>query len=743
MRAWQRKWMRGEALERQVEYWRKRIGKAPPVMDLAMDRARAAEQRYEGKRKRKMLPGWLSSELREVSLREGVTLYMTLLAGFKALLSRYTGREQIVVGTPTAGRNRVEIERLIGFFVNTLVLNSNIEMGMSFREAIREIREVVLGAHANQDLPFEKLVEELRPERSLSHHPMFQVMFILEGAEEELRFGGAEARYEDVDIGVAKFDLTLAVIGSGDRLEAEIEYNEGLFDGERVSRMLGHYQMLLEGAVGNMESRVGELPILTENERHQIVTEWNETETARSKSRRIHDLLERQVERTPDRIAVVNGAEALSYEGLNRRANELAGRLREMGVGAEVVVGLCMRRSLKMVVGMIAVMKAGGAYLPLDPEYPDERLAYLVEDSGTSIVLTERRHVGTIRDGGIRKLCLDEGSEDEKVGGEGGVESGATAGNLAYVIYTSGSTGRPKGVAIEHRSAAALIEWATEVFAAEEFRRVLASTSICFDLSVFEIFAPLSVGGEVNLVENALAANEAHDVTLINTVPTAVRELLREGALCESVLTVNLAGEALSSELVSQLRSQRGVKNIYNLYGPSEDTTYSSFARVNEYCETAPPIGRPIADTEIYVLDRRGEPQAVGIPGELQIGGEGLARGYIGQAALTAEKFTPNPIGKRIGERMYATGDTGRYLSDGSIHYVGRKDQQIKLRGFRIELGEIEEAIRQHGAVKEGVVIVREDRAGDRRLVAYLAPADGYEIEIKKLRTYLKSRLPE
>jgi amino acid adenylation domain-containing protein len=742
--AWQRNWMSGDVLEAQLRYWKNRIGGAPPVMDLATDRPRPAEQTFVGARKSMKLPGGLSAKLRELSLREGTTLFMTLLAGFKVLLSKYTGREQIVVGTPIAGRSRAEIERLIGFFVNTLVLRTRIGMDGSFRETLREIREGVLEAHANQDLPFEKLVEEIKPERSLSHHPLFQVMFTQQNRRsEELKFGEAETSYEDVETGVAKFDLTLGVSGNGEELEAVIEYNVGLFDATSIRRMLGHYIVLLEGAAGKVEGRLSELTLLGEAERHQILREWNETQTGGSKTECIHEVLGAQAERTPDRIAVVYGEEELSYEGLNRRANQLAGRLRAMGVGPEVLVGVWMDRCVEMVVGMIAILKAGGGYLALDPGYPDERLGFVLEDAEARVVLTQRRFESRISGKEVRTLCVDESSERENGEGEASPENQTSGGNLAYVIYTSGSTGRPKGVAIEHRSAVTMLNWAREVFDEEELSRVLASTSICFDLSVFELFVPLSMGGEVILVENGLEPYEEYEVTLINTVPSVIKELLRFGALPETVQTVNLAGEALSRELVGQICLQRAVKDIYNLYGPSEDTTYSSWARVNEYVESAPPIGRPIADTEIYVLDRDEEPVSGGMAGEIHIGGEGLARGYKGQPELTAEKFIPNPFGDGAGKRMYATGDTGRYQRDGRIQFVGRKDQQVKVRGFRIELGEIETIMRQDSRVREAVVVVREDKGGDKRVVGYVVGKGKEVLEVREIRNYMRSRLPE
>ena len=731
---WQRNWLQGEVLEQQLTYWKEHLRGAPAVLELPKDRPRPAVQTFHGAIKSIQLDAELTQALNELSRQEGVTLFMTLLAAFQVLLWRYSSQKDIVVGSPIAGRNQEEIEQLIGFFVNTLMLRTDLSGNPKFSELLERVKEVALKAYANQEVPFEKLVDELQPERSMSHAPLFQVMFVLQNAPRaEFKLQGLTLTRMWTETKTSKFDLTLYATESAGNLKLAFEYNTDLFDEARIDRMLEHFRILLEGVVRKPETRIGALRILPTDERERLLVDWNQT-AAEFDTKCIHELFEEQVERTPEEIAVVAETGQLTYKELNRRANQLAHYLRQRGVGPEVLVGVCVERSLEMVVGLLGIMKAGGAYVPLDPAYPAERLRFMLEDSSASLLLTQQSLLPVIPESPAEVICLDSDWPEVSKENDENLATKSTAGNLAYVIYTSGSTGKPKGVAIEHRSAAALLDWARGVFSQEELSGVLASTSISFDLSVFELFVPLSFGGKVLLANDVLQLLSwalAKDVKLINTVPSAMVELLRLGGLPKCVQTVNLAGEPLRAGLVDKIYAQPQIKRVFDLYGPSEDTTYSTFAlRVAGGPST---IGRPVSNTCVYLLDSSLQPVPVGVPGELYIGGAGLARGYLKRPELTANVFIPDPFSTEGGARLYKTGDLARYLEDGNIEYSGRIDNQIKLRGFRIELGEIEEVIKKHPQVSEALVLAREDEAGYRRLVAYVAPnRDAIESDLKQ-----------
>jgi amino acid adenylation domain-containing protein len=744
---WQRQYLRGEVLERQLSYWRQQLAGAPTVLELPLDRPRPPVQTYRGARETLLLSRPVAEGLWAVSHQQGATLFMTLLAAFQALLGRYSGQQQIVVGSPIANRTRPEMEGLIGFFVNTLALRTDLSGDLSFRQLLARVREVCLGAYAHPDLPFEKLVEELQLPRSLSHSPLFQVLFVLQNAPRApLELAGLTHTALEIDSGMAKFDLSLFVVETPHGLKAVMEYNTDLFEAETIQRMLGHYQVLLEGIVADPEQRLSELPLLTAAERQQLLVEWNRTEAHYPHDECIHQLIETQVERTPEAVAVVCGEDQLTYRELNARANQVAHYLKKRGVGPDRRVGLCVERSLQMVVGMLGILKAGGAYLPLDLAFPRERLAFVLADAQATVVVTQERWIDQAAVPATQVVYLD--SEGERIArcSEQNPNSGVAPGHLAYVIYTSGSTGQPKGVAIEHRSTIAFLDWARTLFTPEQLAGVLASTSLCFDLSVFELLVPLCWGGTVILAENALqlpALPAAGEVTLINTVPSAIAELLRVDGVPPSVTTINLAGEPLPNSLAQEIYQKKTVQHVLNLYGPTEDTIYSTYARVEKGSGSAVPIGRPIANTQLYVLDQHLQPVPVGIPGELHLGGAGLARGYLNQPELTAEKFIPHPFSDDPEARLYKTGDRVRYRPDGNLEFLGRWDHQVKIRGYRIELGEIEAVLTQHPAVRECVVLAREDRPGERRLVAYLVPdREGVLIPIE-LREFLKEKLPE
>ena len=735
---WQRNWLSGAVLDEQLEYWRKQLEGAPPRLELATDHPRPAVQTFNGASVAVVLPSALSEAVQQLSQGEGVTLFMTLLAVFQTLLYRYTGERDIVIGTPIANRNRAEIEELIGFFVNTLVMRTKLSGEESFRELLQRVREVVLDAHSHQDLPFEKLVEALEPERDLSRSPMFQVMLVLQNApRENVELPGLTLSQLVSGHKTAKFDLTMFVTEGRRGLLVSLEYNTDLFEAATMERMLGHFKVLLEAVVQEPEAKLRRLPLLTSVEQ-QLLAEWNETRSGYLRERCIHQLFTEQAERTPDNIALVCKGEELTYRELNERANQLAHYLQRRGVNTETLVGVCLERSIEMVTALLAILKAGGAYVPLDPQYPQARLAYILEEAATPIVLTQEHLSKNLpRPQSETFFSLDSAWDQLAEYPTSKPGSDVTPANLAYVIYTSGSTGHPKGVQIQHESAIALIDWAQRTFRAESFNGVLASTSICFDLSVFELFVPLSIGGTIVLAQNALQLLELESpvpVTMINTVPSAMSELVRMRAVPASVSVVNLAGEALSPRLAQDVYGLEQVESLYNLYGPSEDTTYSTWELVERIEQANVPIGRPVSNTRVYVVDEGLQIVPVGVSGELLLGGEGLARGYLKRAELTAERFIPDPFSGQPGEQLYRTGDLCRYKVDGRLEYLGRLDHQVKVRGYRVELGEIEAVLSGHEQVSEAVVIAREER-----LVAYVVS----EAETAELRRYLQQRLPK
>lgn len=739
--AWQRQWLQGEILNAQLSYWRKQL-EGVPILELPTDRVRPAVVTFRGAVYSFELSQELSIALNKLGQQEKCTLFMTLLAAFKTLLFRYTGSEDIVVGSPIANRNRAEIEGLIGFFVNTLVLRTHLAGNPTFKELLTRVREIALGAYAHQDLPFEQLVEKLQPQRDSSHTPLFQVMFSLQNAPTSaLELPGLTLSPIASETSNVKFDLTLSMTQTAQGLVGTLEYNTDLLEKSFICRMAGHFQTLLSGIVANPQQRLSQLPLLTESELYQLLIEWNYTEVEYLQQQCIHELFEAQVERTPDAIAVVFENKLLTYQKLNERANQLAHYLQTLGVQPEVLVGICLERSSLMVIGLLAILKAGGAYVPLDPAYPQERLAFMLKDSNAKVLLTQTHLVELFGKPNVSVVCIDRDSQLFSQQSIENLSNEVKPNHLAYVIYTSGSTGIPKGVAINHQSCVALLTWSRKVFTDNDLAGVLASTSICFDLSVFELFVPLSWGGTVILVENALhLPSLAAEVSLINTVPSIIAELLQVDGLPPSVRTVNLAGEPLQNQLVQQIYQNDHIQKVLNLYGPSEDTTYSTFAQVNKG-DNRVTIGRPIANTQIYLLDTELQPVPIGVPGEIYIGGVGVGRGYLNRPDLTAEKFIPNPFSKQTA-RLYKTGDKGRYLPSGEIKYIGRIDHQAKIRGFRIEVGEIEALIAQHPGVRKTVVVVREDELGSKRLVAYTVLHPEQTLTIGKLRCFLEKKLP-
>jgi amino acid adenylation domain-containing protein/non-ribosomal peptide synthase protein (TIGR01720 family) len=741
---WQRQWLAGENLQSEISYWKEQLRDVPARLELPTDRPRPAEQTFHGAIQPVNLSPDLSRRLAALGRSEGATQFMTLLTAFQALLHRLTGQLDIAVGTPIAGRTHRETEDLIGFFVNTLVMRADISRDPTFVELLAQVREVALEAYAHQDLPFEKLVNELGVERDLSRTPLFQAMFVLQNAPvEEFDLGELRLHPLEATHASAKFDITLNLTESAGGVVGAFEYNTDLFDAATIERMARNFETLLWGIVADPDRRLSEIGLLSEAERSRILREWNDTTTVYPQGGSFPALFEDQVARTPDLVAVIDVASHVTYRELNARANRLAHHLRSLGVGPERRVGLCMNRSSEIVVAVLAILKAGGTYVAIDPEYPPSRVAFMIHDSNVAVMLTETGvserclagHQGTVvyvdADAKLIAKC-DDTNPVVPVGPD----------CLSHIIYTSGSTGVPKGVAIERRAVATLLHWSREHYSDADLSGVLASTSLCFDLSVWELFVPLSWGGAVVLVENALglpALAGAQRVTLINTVPSAITELLRLAAIPASARTVNLAGEPLSVRLADAVYAVPTVQRVCDLYGPSEDTTYSTYAlRTPGGVAT---IGRPLANTQAYVLGRGGEPVPVAVPGELYLGGDGLARGYLNRPELTAERFLPDPFAQEPGRRRYRTGDRMRWLSEGTLEFLGRVDHQVKIRGFRIELGEIEAVLRQHPAVREVVLVAREDAQGQARLVAYMVP-HAVPPSVAELRNHLKASLP-
>jgi amino acid adenylation domain-containing protein len=741
---WQREWLSDELLGAQLRYWKQHLANVP-ALNLPADHRRPAVQTYRGASVEMALPPALASALKELTRTEGATLFMVLLAAFSALLSRHSRQEEIAVGTPVAHRNRAEFEGIIGLFATTLVLRIDLFGDPSVREMIRRTKEVVLSGLAHQDVPFEKVVEELKPERSLSHNPLFQVFFALQNTPDEgMQLPGLVATRFKPAHGTAKFDISFLFVESPKGLQGRLEYNADLFDQATVERMLEHYRVLLEGAVANPQLRLSELPLLGADELQRVVVGFNNTSADYPQGFCIHDFVAQQAARTPEALALVGEKERITYRELNAKANQIAHFLMKHGAGPDVPVGIYCERSAHLVAGILGILKAGSAYVPLDPNYPKERLRYILEDAKAPIVLTQASLADELPDFGGRRICLD--GEWDSIARES-EENPATEvwpDNLAYVLFTSGSTGRPKGVALEHRNAANLIRWAKDVFSPEELAGVLFSTSVCFDLSVFELFVTLSAGGRIILAPDVLrlpTLATKNEVTLINTVPSAMAELVRTGGIAESVKTVNLAGEPLPETLVEQIYATTNVEKINNLYGPTETCTYATYTPVRRGRPVT--IGKPIANTRVYVLDARRNPAPIGVVGELYIAGDGVARGYLNHTELTFERFIPDPFDRESGGRLYTTGDLGRLLPDGNVDFRGRVDNQVKIRGFRIELGEIEAVLTQHAAVEANAVIGHEETAGGRRLVAYVVFRAGQAADAGELRAFLKLKLPD
>ncbi len=751
---WQREWLSGEVLEAQLAFWRRQLGSVPPL-ELPTDHPRPAVRSHNGTAIPLVLGDRLANDLKSFAQREGSTLFIVLMAAFKALLHHWTTQEDIAVGTLIANRRQPEIEVLIGFFANSLVLRSDLAGDPTFRELLTREREVSLDAYAHQDVPFEKLVEELNPPRDMARTPLFQVMLILMNAPgEAMDLPGLKLRPVAIDSRTSKTELTLYFTDTPAGIDGFLEYNTDLFERGTMERLLDHYRRVLAAVIEQPGLHLSELPLLSTEERRQVLVDWNAT-AAEVPAVTLHGWIEERVRQTPDAVAVELEASRLTYRELDERANRLAHHLRRHGVGPETLVGLAMERSLDMLAGVLAVLKAGGGYVPLDPEYPKERLAHMLDDSRVPVLLTQSALIERLPEHGARIVAVDRDAAAIAAESAGPLDAGVQPGNVAYVIYTSGSTGKPKGVQIPHSAVVNFLSSMRKRPGLTSADTLLAVTTLSFDIAGLELYLPLVCGARLLLVtrettqagEKLREVLEQKGVTAMQATPATWRLLLAAGWLGDRDLKILCGGEALPRDLASQLLAACG--SLWNVYGPTEATIWSTLDQVSSSGPIT--IGKPLDNTEIYLVSRQLKPVPAGVPGELLIGGAGLSRGYRGRPDLSAEKFIPHPFAALVeepGARLYRTGDLARHLADGRIEFLGRIDHQVKVRGFRIELGDIETALDQHPAVGQSVVVAREDSPGSKQLAAYLVTAAGADAgtgkpNVTDLRAYLKEKLPE
>jgi len=744
---WQKQQIQSGALDLDRTYWRERFSQLPPVVALASDRSRPPVRTRQGGRISFELPEPLTRAVRDVARESGSTLFMTLLAAFAVLLHRMGGQDDIVIGTPTGARGEASLGGVVGCITNSLALRADLSGDPTFAELLQRVRASCLDAFAHQALPFDQVVSDVRPDRSLAYDPLFQVFFGLRPpSREALDFGALEVSVDDLHLGTSKFDLDVQIDGIGGTLRGTVEFNADLFDATTVERLIDSYEVLLGAAVADIASPISSLPLMSATVRQQLL-DLSTGAPSGATTDTIVDVVQRQVRATPDAIALEWRDERWSYARLDAAAHRLAAELREHGVAPETRVGVLMERSPAMVVAVLATLYAGGAYVPLDPAYPAARLEYMLDDVGALLVVTSE-HRRAMVPGSVRVLVVDgELLAKDATADSARVALASTLApeHAAYVLYTSGSTGRPKGVVIEHRNTVDFVRWGCRHYSREELARVLFSTSLNFDLSVFELFVPLACGGTVVLVDDALAltdAAKAPDVTLVNTVPSVLSEVLRAGPLPLSVQTINVCGEPLTAELAATVHALPGHQRLVNLYGPTEATTYATVVDIGTDDAGTPPIGRPRPNLRAFVLDERRRMVPFGVPGELHLGGAALARGYHGRPELTTERFVDVVFEGGSVERLYRTGDLARWRADGQLEFLGRLDHQVKVRGHRVELGEIDAALLAHPDVAGAVTIANDVPGGGRRLDAFvvpLVPGRGTAV----LRDHLASLLPD
>ncbi|HYO62149.1 MAG TPA: amino acid adenylation domain-containing protein, partial [Pyrinomonadaceae bacterium] len=769
---WQREHLRGEVLDNQLTYWKQQLAGAPAALELPTDRPRPAVQTHRGAREHFRLDAELTGDLKALSRREGATLFMTLLAGWQALLARYSNQEDVSVGTPVAGRQRGETEPLVGFFINTLVMRTRVRGGAGFRELLREVRETCLGAYAHQDAPFERLVEELVEERDLSRTPLFQVWFVLQNTPApSYELPGLTLNVTEADNATAKFDLLLAMSEEDGQLTGTLEYNSDLFDASTAARLVEHFERLLSAAAADSGRPVAELPLLAEAERAELLalgdgsSGLSASHESPAPPRCLHESFEAQAARDPFAAALTCDGHTITYGQLNARANRLAHHLRSLGVGPDSLVAVHLDRSAGMVVALLGVLKAGGAYVPLDTAYPPDRLAFMLEDTRASVLVTSAGLAAKLPVHAAKVVLVDGDrlkdaslSEENPAADENPAPL-ATPENLAYVIYTSGSTGKPKGVPVTHANVSRLFAATQSDFGFGPADVWTLFHSYAFDFSVWEIWGALCHGGRLVVVPYLVSRSpEAffellcdEGVTVLNQTPSAFRQLdaaeeASGGGRYLSLRLVIFGGEALEPPSLRAWFDRHGDEwpRLVNMYGITETTVHTTYRPmtikdVAGRCGSV--IGRPLADLRVFVLDERGQLAPRGVAGELHVGGAGLARGYLNRPALTAERFVPDPYSGEPGARLYRSGDAGRYTAAGELEYLGRIDQQVKIRGFRIELGEIEAALSEHPSVREAAVVARDEEGGERRLVAYVVAAEGEELK-GELHAYLREKLP-
>ena len=748
---WQREWVQSAEFKRQMEYWGGKLKAPLPVLQLPTDHTRPSTQTYKGALFTSEIPSELAARVREFGERENASLFMTLLAVFKVVIFRYTRQEDIIVGSPIAGRNRLELEPLIGFFVNMLPLRSSLSGDTTFREFLQSMRETTLGAYANQDVPFDKLVEELHPERSSTHMPLVQVVFSLDhDFVEENPFPGIHSKMVEVDTGTSKFELTFVATDTPQGIRVAIEYNTDLFERARIQGFFGHFISALASVIEQPSQKISEVSLLTPREEERIVRGWNETGTDYPRNDCIHRLFEAQVAKTPEAIALEYGEEKITYRELNARANQLAHRLGKLNAGPKTLVGVYMDRGIEMIVAFLGILKAGAAYVPLDLSYPKERLGFMIEDAAMPVLLTQTSLIAELPNSAATMVCLDSDWESISQEPRQLPPNRVAATDLAYIIYTSGSTGKPKGVAVPHRGVTRLV-LNTNYIQIKPLERIAQASNASFDAATFEIWGALLNGGCVVGVskETSLSPLDFAETLQNKRVQTLFlttalfNQLAREvPGVFGTLDNVLFGGEAVDPKWVRAVLECEPPKRLLHVYGPTESTTFTSWHPIESVSEEAStvPIGKPISNTEIYILDENQRPVPPGIPGELYVGGDGLADGYWRRPELTAEKFVANPF--KAEERLYRTGDLARFDAEGNVEFIGRIDHQVKIRGLRIELGEIESLLARHPAVNNVIVLAREDIPGDRRLVAYLVPK-GDAPKAGDLRAWLSAELPE
>jgi len=756
--AWQRQWLKDDVLERQLSYWRKHLANLSPL-GLMTDHARPSMQTYRGARESIMLPKEISNALVEFSRRQGATPFMTLLAAFSILLHKYSGQNDIAAGSPIANRNRADIEGLIGFFVNTLVMRINVSGALLFRELLSQVKSTALEAYQHQDAPFENLVEELAPERDMSRNPLFQVLFAFQNAPAPLlEMGNLTSSLLKTDALTTRFDLETHLWIEEKGLNIWLIYNTDLFESKTIRRMLGHFANLLNEIAENPERTVSELRIMDGQETRSIIKDLNPTYVNYPNTKPVNRMFEDQAKLAPGAIAVVHGDESLTYEELNKRANRLANYLKSKGVGPGESVGICLNRSLAMTVGVLAVLKTGGAYLPLDPAYPKDRLALMLDDAQAPALLTQKSFLDNLPESNAEIICLDVDESTWETMPEGNPESDVSLKNTAYLIFTSGSTGRPKGVDMHHGALCNLINWQLENTPVAVDSRTLQFTSLSFDVSFQEIFSTWCGGGTLVLIDEPARRDPRQLLSFLDDnkierlfLPFVALQQLAETAAAKNqfplyLKTVITAGEQLRTTpaLVKFFKNLRDCR-LYNQYGPSETHVVSSFLLEGDpdAWPMLPPIGRPIANVRIYISDKDENIVPVGVPGELLIGGECVSKGYLKQPALTGERFVKDPFSANPSDRLYKTGDLARWLPDGNIEFLGRIDQQVKIRGFRVELGEIETILAEHPNVLDAATAVKVNDSGIQRLLAYIVLHPGHSTDSGNIKIFLGQKLPD